>query len=1257
LPWLVLVISLAGTTVLWKNEQDRAQEALQRSFNGRLSEAVRKIERRMQTHADVLRGVQALFAVSADISATQFRAYVMTLNLAARYPGIYNVNLTLYVPSEAKATHIDAMRRRGLTDYTIKPDGVRNSYAPIIYIEPAASSNSAFGYDTYFDPTRRIPRDLARDTGEAIISSKLKLLTDGGQGEQAGFLMSLPVYQGGMTPDSLALRRSQLYGWVGLVFRTDDLMREMLGESAADLAIQVYDGDQLSSSAIMFDSGAVHAASAAKALFAKNQPVPVAGHVWTIAARSLPAFEAHLDRDKSQFALVSGLCVSLLLFLTSWLLLHGQARARQASARMARELAVRKQVEAAAAAGEIRLHEIIDILPIALFIKDPASRFTLLNRAFELQFGLRAADMIGADGKQFFAPEQWEKFLHMDRAAFEGGVLVEFDQQIWSASHGEYRYFHAYKKPVFDASGAPQYLICMTVDITERTRAETRLKLLETCVSRLNDVVLITEAAPLDAPHGPRILFVNDAFEKRTGYPREEVIGQTPRMLQGPNTSRVELDRINAALRQWQPVRSQLINYTKSGEQFWMELDIVPIADANGAFTHWVAVERDISERKQAEEAMLASLAMHRAVIDHAPLAMLVTTMATDRIVYANHRFAEMCGLSITKLVGRLAADFYLQPVERNGMVMRVRQCGYVNDDEVMLRPVALDPFWAMVSTVQTCYEGMDSLISGIVDISAIKTIQEDLRVARQRADSANQAKSAFLSNMSHEIRTPMNSILGMAYLARQTALDAQQRDYLDKINHSGQHLLELIDDILDFSKIEAGMLSIECIPFTLDAVICKLNNLMAQRMSMKGIAFTVEVDADTPAYLRGDPLRLSQILINLTSNALKFTEAGAINVTVRPLTKTAGSCLLRFDVTDSGIGLAECDLANLFESFQQADASSSRRYGGSGLGLAISKQLTELMCGTIGVSSVPEQGSTFWFTARLLIDHVPLQAGLAAVPCTQEQERAALAGTRILVADDSALNQQVAMEMLQGVGATVSLASNGHEVLALLRVQRFEAVLMDVQMPGMDGVEATRQIRADPALDGVLIIALTASASTQERRWCLDAGMNDFISKPIKPALLYGTLARCLAQRPATALDGSVAQAGPSGQTQMAADLVDLSKLIDIIGNDPAQLRKFVLLFLASSQAQMARIEAALQAAELDTLISLGHGLRGEVDTMGAAGLTALCVKLEQLKAGGDLAQASQIVLDMRWQMAQVRAHLAVLIHGPAGADGHADG
>ena len=397
------------------------------------------------------------------------------------------------------------------------------------------------------------------------------------------------------------------------------------------------------------------------------------------------------------------------------------------------------------------------------------------------------------------------------------------------------------------------------------------------------------------------------------------------------------------------------------------------------------------------------------------------------------------------------------------------------------------------------------------------------LRTQRQRqaAETANRAKSAFLANMSHEIRTPLNVIVGFAGLARQSARDAKQAGRLDKIIEASRHLLQIINNILDISKIEAGKLEIETTDFRLEQIFDNVTNMLVAKADAKGLSLIRDLEPRLQGLmLRGDPLRLTQILLNFAGNAVKFTERGEIILAGRLLEDSGDTVLLSFAVRDTGIGIAVADQERLFEAFEQADASTTRRYGGSGLGLTISRRLAELMGGELQVDSSPGKGSIFSLTLRL----DKAADGAAAAPSQRQHAwqqaaqdlRRNYSGTRLLLAEDEPRNREIAVELLAAAGLSVDIASDGAEAVERAARDDYGLILMDVQMPRLDGLAATRRIRTLARGAGTPIIAFSASALAEDRARCLEAGMNDFIAKPVDPTLFYATLLKYLAAAPA---------------------------------------------------------------------------------------------------------------------------------------------
>ena len=538
----------------------------------------------------------------------------------------------------------------------------------------------------------------------------------------------------------------------------------------------------------------------------------------------------------------------------------------------------------------------------------------------------------------------------------------------------------------------------------------------------------------------------------------------------------------------------------KGGSYIWGKA--APLYNSSGNVVGVIESIRDITMRKLAEEELRKSREKYQNIFENSILG-LYQSIPEGKYLSVNPAFARLFGYScpeeMISCVADIGQQLYSNPKDRKRAIKQLIEQGFLEGFELEVQRRDGTKFWVSMNTRIVQDENGLHYDGTVEDITKRKRAEDVLRASKEVAEATTKSKSDFLANMSHEIRTPMNAVIGMTGLLMDEELTIEQKEYVETIRSSGEALLDIINDILDISKIEAGMMDLEHQPFSLQRCIEESIDLGAENATKKGLEMEYRIEPHIPAVVLGDYARLRQILVNLIGNAVKFTEKGCISIVVSGKKIDGESYEIHFAVKDTGIGIPEDKADRLFQLFSQVDASTARRYGGTGLGLAISKKLVEMMNGKIWVESQTGIGSTFHFTIEVQPTlSAPIDTGRSAFSTKAVSHGDLDQPLRILLAEDNMINQRVALRMLAKLGLRGDVACNGYEVLQALERQSYDVVLMDVQMPGMDGLETTKAIRQRWS-DGPKIIAMTAAAFKSDREMCFEAGMDDYIRKPVR--------------------------------------------------------------------------------------------------------------------------------------------------------------
>jgi PAS domain S-box-containing protein len=731
-------------------------------------------------------------------------------------------------------------------------------------------------------------------------------------------------------------------------------------------------------------------------------------------------------------------------------------------------------------------------------ISDANDKVIWINSAFEKITGFDLTDVEGRRLRSIILSNAEDNpIIPQLNALMEKKQSYEIDV-LMTKKDGEDLWIKIINSFIFDANGNIDKYIRVIININSRKKAEQDLEILSFAAQKSPGGIVIRDA-------NGTILWLNDIMESIIGYSSEEMRGKTfGTMLLGEDTDLTVFNKALKAVTENKPYEIEIKIYKKGGSPIWVWISNSPLFNQEGQVERQVGVMVDITERKKAEQ-QLKMLSL----VASSTTGGVIINDSNGNVEWINSGFEKITGYSIKDIKGRHLGDVVKGELTDFSIIERTRELSKNKQSfEVDLLIYRKDgqPLWiSVINSVILDETGkVDKYIEVIIDITAKKKVELELIAAKEEAIQLNRAKDMFISVLSHEMRTPLNAVIGMSHLLLEDSPAESQRENLNILKFSAENLLTLINDVLDFTKIETGNIELEKANMDMRELVQSVSNSMKYRALDKKITLNTHIDSSIPASIIGDRARLCQILLNLASNAIKFTEEGAVTIDLKVIEQSNKKIRIRFAVSDTGIGIANEKINTIFESFKQAEADTTRKYGGTGLGLAISKRLIELHDSRINVDSVLGQGSTFWFTitfekaeSNTLNNNTVVEAGL---------------NINVLVVDDNQINRLLVNKVLKKWGATTDFAENGREAVEKIEAnQNYDAVLMDIHMPEMGGLEATQIIRAkeENYFQKLPIIALTASMLNTEINQITNAGMDDYLLKPFDPKTLYNKLSR----------------------------------------------------------------------------------------------------------------------------------------------------
>jgi PAS domain S-box-containing protein len=1124
---LVFLTSLLASFAMWNYAQRSAVNELQGEFDFYAQDMIDYINQRMATYVQVLYGVRALFIGTESVTREQFSTYISSLRLQQQYPGIQGLGHAPLIAHKNKNAHIQQIREQGFPVYSIKPAGERELYAPVIYIEPFSERNKkVMGYDTYREAERHAAMVQARDTDRAAVTGKLTLVQETDEQAQSGFLVFLPLYNQGMPHATAEQRRSSIYGWVTAVFRMGDLMSQIFDERSNQLRLSIYDGDQISDQTRMYSS---------------SEPLTTTTTPYVSRFRSIQAIQLSdrvwtvviesTPQFETRFSNDTPVVVAFAGFVFT-LLLTTLAHALVRSNRIANELAESEERWRFALEGA----------------GDGVWDWDIENSM--LRFSPRWKQMLGYTEFEIENKfSEWEKRVHPDdlqktlddiQAHLKGETPTYINEHRLLHKNGCWRWILDRGMVTNrDKDGRPLRMLGTHADITDWKQSEDKFQRLSRLYSTLShcDQAIVHSAGQNEL--FPQIC--QDAV-KYGGYKLAWIglVDETRLIIKTVahyGEGAEYLDNIVMSVDPGNPVACDpaCASFREECPIWYKRSDSYPVS------TMWQSISNKFGWKAW------ASIPLYRN--------------------------------------GRVIGTFNLYASDPDAFDDQARELLVQMATDISF---ALDNF----SEAQRRVKAEEELVELNATLeSKVKERTGELMNAKELADAASQAKTDFLSNMSHEIRTPLTAIVGFAEaLVANDFNKEEHKNMTMAIVRNGKHLQQIIDDILDLSKIEAGQIELEQVDTSLFEILGEIDSMLGACARDKGLDFSINYQFPLPDQIKTDPTTLKQILINLISNAIKFTVEGFVHVNV----SCEQACRkINFAVIDSGIGMSHDEVDHVFDAFTQADSTTTRKFGGTGLGLSISSKLAIANGGRLTCISEQGKGSSFSLsitnkdTGRM--STVNSMDEISRKNVLQHDPEIKLLTGAILLVEDNPDNQQLISMYVNRTGAELDIVENGQDGLDKALKKEYDLVLMDMQMPVLDGLEAIRLLRKKGYKKP--IISLTANAMTSNREKCLSAGANDYLVKPINLVNFYEVLNTYLTET----------QEIPEQEGNITDDVQ--KKSLDFY-NSPSYL-DIVERFKQKLPQMVAELSEAVQTQNWDLVQSKSHDLKGLGGTLGLHEIT----------------------------------------------------